>query len=47
MSAFTTKEDSDILTLYGQVCEGNDTTCKNRNKQNSEYRGSNKKNFYV
>ena len=28
MSAFTTKEDSDILTLYGQVCEGNDTTCK-------------------
>ena len=28
MSAFTTKEDSDILALYGQVCDGNDTTWK-------------------
>ena len=28
MSAFTMKEDSDILALYGQVCEGRDTTCK-------------------
>ena len=33
MSAFTTKEDSDILTLYGQVCDGNDTTCENKIKK--------------
>jgi len=26
-SAFTTNEFSDILALYGHVCDGKDTTC--------------------
>lgn len=27
-SAFITKEFSEILALYGHVCDGNETTCK-------------------